>query len=347
MIDAADCERAMRRGVEFLRRSQLRSGEFKTLVARDTGLTLDARHDPSPFATAHIVSSLATCRLGECAPIIEHAAGFLVRQRLPGGVWKFWSRCNKGSATIPADVDDTCVVSTALWDAGAKAASDRRITLANRDAEGRFLTWIQPRVCRANDPGLWLNPALYSRAVRGRKRFFVVGEARSTDVDVVVNANAVCWHHDAHEATQAARAWVVRVVESGTEVESDRYYQSRYALYYAVSRGLRRGIAEFAPAASVMTGRIHDDVHPDGRIGCGVQDTALAAIVLAAVHAQGADLDRAIDFMLTRQRPDGSWPGEAYYYGGWSRDLCWGASELTTAFCLEAAAQFLAARGTS
>ncbi len=338
MIKAVDRERALRRGIDFLRRRQLPNGEFRTLVAKDTRLSLEARHDPSPFATAHIVSSLTTCRFVDCSTIIERATDFLVRQRLPGGLWKFWTRSNGGFASIPADVDDTSVVAMALRDAGVKAAADRRIVLANRDPEGRFLTWIQPRVCRAIDPGLWLTIALCSRAVRGRKRFFVVGEARSADVDVVVNANAVCWLHDQPAATATALEWVVSVVQSGTEARADRYYQSRYALYYAIARGLRRGIPEFAPIARVMVDRILDDARPDGRIGIGVQDTALASVVLAATESPAPALARAIAFILVHQQPDGSWPGEAYYYGGWSRDLCWGASELTTAFCLEALA---------
>lgn len=336
MIKTADCERAIRRGIDFLRRRQLPSGEFKTLVAKDTRLSLEARHDPSPFATAHIVSSLTTCRFVDCSTIIERATGFLVRQRLPGGLWKFWTRSYGGFASIPADVDDTSVVAMALRDAGVRAAADRRIVLANRDPEGRFYTWIQPSVCRRIDPGLWLNIALCSRAVRGRKRFFVVGEARSTDIDVVVNANAVCWLHEQHEAVRKAQDWVVRVVQSGTEARSDRYYQNRYALYYAVARGVRLGISGFASVAPVMAGRILDDAQPDGRIGAGVQDTALASVVLASTDNESPALAGAIRYVLAHQQPDGSWPGEPNYYSGWNRGLFWGATELTTAFCMEA-----------
>lgn len=335
MTQAERGRRAVRSAAFFLRATQLPSGEFKTIVARDAGLTLEARHDPSPFATAHILSSLANCACEECEPVIKRAAEFLRRQRLPGGLWKFWINGHPGFRNIPADLDDTSIVSLALRDAKIGVRQNRSVVLGNRDEQGRFFTWIQPRVRHIKTPAAWLSLSPLAKAILGRKEFFAVGEARSADVDSVVNANVVCWLVDAPEVTRAAIEWVSRVVDSGREVETDRYYQSRYALYYAMARGLRRGV-DFGRAVPLIQSRILEALRDDGSIGSGIQETALAASVLAKCLGGSSVPGKMLEYLLDRQNDDGSWPGEVFYYGGWSKDYCWGASELTTAFCVEA-----------
>lgn len=333
-----DRDRCLRQGIAYLRTRQLPSGEFRTIIARDSSLSVEARHDPSPFATAHIVSSLAACHLDECGPLIHRAAEFLIRQRLPGGVWKFWAQGHPGFGSTPSDMDDTSVVCLALRDAAVRVRQNAGLLLGNRGADGRFYTWIQPRARHAFFPGCWpyLVPGL--KSYLGQKRFFALGEADRLDVDAVVNANAACWLATRPSETATAVEWLVRVVERGEEVATDRYYQSKYALYYAIARGMRHGVAGFFRAATPMRNSILEEIAPDGSIGQGVQDTALAAVALAAVDGPQPVIDRALSLVLSRQDSDGSWPAEAYFYGGWSRDLCWGAAELTTAFCLEAVA---------
>jgi len=335
MQQAERCQQAMRRALAFLREKQLPSGEFKTVVAKDADLSVEARHDASPFATAHILSSLASCAQDECAPIIKRAAEFLRRQRLPGGLWKFWIHGHPGFRNIPADMDDTCVVSLALHDAKIGVRQNRSILLGNRDEGGCFFTWIQPRARHVNSPAAWLYWRLLAKSIVGRSEFFTVGEARPADVDSVVNANVACWLAESPEATREAVAWVLRVVDSGQEVESDRYYQSRYALYYAMARGLRRGV-DFGRAVPLIASRIQEALRTDGSIGSGIQETALAAAALARFLGCSSVPGEMLDYLLARQRDDGSWSGEVFYYGGWSRDYCWGATELTTAFCVEA-----------
>lgn len=335
MIRAEDLEIAIQRGIEFLKKSQLPSGEFKTLVAKDNALSVEPRHDPSPFATAHILSSLADCANKESEQVIKRAAEFLRRQRLPGGLWKFWINGHPGFRNIPADLDDTSVVSLALRDAKIGVRQNRSVLLGNRDEEGRFFTWVQPRAQHLSTPASWFYLSPLAKAILGQNEFFAVGEARADDVDSVVNANVVCWLVDAPEVTRAAVEWVLRVVDSREEVETDRYYQSRYALYYAMARALRRGV-QFGRAVPVITSRILEALRDDGSIGSGIQETALAASALANCLGGSSVPGEMLDYLLARQSDDGSWPGEAFYYGGWSRDYCWGASELTTAFCVEA-----------
>jgi hypothetical protein len=329
-------ERAIRQGIDFLLRSQLPSGEFVTVVAKDEHLSIDARHDPSPFATAHIVSSLCTCGMPEAAHLIRSAIDFLLSQRLPGKCWKFWGRGHPGFANIPPDVDDTSVVSMALQEAGSVVAGNESILLANRDSRGFFYTWIWLSLGHARNPASWLAPMLWLPPNAGRRDFFHVGEARRDDVDIVVNTNAVCWLAGFPNETKPARDWIMRALSDGSGARHDRYYQSEEAFHYAVIRCLRAGVQGLDGAASLIANAAQSKIGPDGSVGGSVQRTALTAIALAATGASADQLQPVSRFLASTQRPDGSWPGEAFYYGGWSRDIVFGSDALTTAFCIEA-----------
>ena len=56
--NANDLEAGIGRGLEFLRRSQLPSGEFKVFMSPDLNLERDCVFDSSPFPTALIAYSL-------------------------------------------------------------------------------------------------------------------------------------------------------------------------------------------------------------------------------------------------------------------------------------------------
>ncbi len=336
MICPEHLDAAIKRGIEFLRKNQLPSGEFKTLVAKDTALAVEARHDSSPFATAHIVSNLASCHIEELTPIIQRAAKFLSSQRLTCGLWKFWAKNHPGFWDIPADMDDTCVVSLALRDAKVDIRQSIEVLTGNIDERGRFFTWIQRRpVHKRKILSLWILLPI-AKSVLGREGFFQTGEARRDDIDAVVNANVVR-HLACHPgATTRAVEWLWQVIQSRREEAEDRYYQNEFALYYSIARALQDNVTAFSRFKTTMQNRILNRINEDGSIGQTIQDTALAAVALVAVGAPREVFERTVLFLLSQQQQDGSWPTHSYYYGGWSRDLCWGSQELTAGFCLEA-----------
>ena len=53
------CVEASRRGAEFLRRAQLPTGEFRTLLSADPRLLADPVADSSPFATTFVLQAPA------------------------------------------------------------------------------------------------------------------------------------------------------------------------------------------------------------------------------------------------------------------------------------------------
>jgi hypothetical protein len=255
---------------------------------------------------------------------------------LPGSCWKFWTRGHPGFANIPPDVDDTSVVSMALRDAGHVVAGNEQILLANTDPGGLFYTWIQPGLRHAKNPASWSAPMLWFAPNIGKRSFYRAGEARRGDVDLVVNTNVVCLLAGFPRETKAARDWIMQALSDGSAERLDRYYQSEEAFLYAVSRCLRAGVQGLDGAASLVADKVRAKIGPDGSVAGSAQRTALAAISLATADSSAEQLRNVSGFLRSKQRADGGWLGEAYYYGGWSRDLSWGGDALATAFCLEA-----------
>ena len=341
MIRAGDCERTIRKGLDFLAKSQLSSGEFPTYFAKDKNLTLDVRFDSSVFATAHIISSLASTGFLESALLIRRAAEFLNSQRLPGGFWKFWTRQHPGFSIIPPDIDDSSVIAMALQDSGLEVHQNSLLLASNRDESGRFFTWLKLGFGAFLHVSNWREIALWFPPNRGKKKFFLSGQASCNDFDAVVNANTVSWLADLKDITTPAARWIEKVIISGKEEEADRYYQSRFALYYAVSRGAKRGVIPFKDLKGLLAERLLEAQSHRGMIGNGPHETALASVVLSHGKAMSKGHQKTIEFLIKTQREDGSWPPLAFYFGGFNKTRQWGSAELTTGFCLEALARYL------
>jgi hypothetical protein len=333
-----DCEQAIGQGLGFLRNAQLPTGEFRTLVARDENLTVEAQIDPSCFATAHIVSSLTSLRRHACQPLIARAANFLMAERQAGALWKFWASRHPGFANIPPDLDDTAVVSLALQDAGIPIPRNRPILCANRNGSGLFYTWILRRPRHLCSLQCWW-AILRGQIGVAQTAFFSTGQACPDDVDAVVNANAIRLLWKDSSLVSPSVTWLRKVLEVGEAEKADRSYQSSHALSYAIARGAQAGIPSFLEMGGLVTRSVLSDVDD-----LTAQKSALSLLALSVWQPEHPLLASMADFLVSRQQEDGSWPGEAYFYGGWKRVLHWGSPELTTAFCIEALARYTGLR---
>ena len=64
--------------------------------------------------------------------------------------------------------------------------------------------------------------------------------------------------------------------------------------------------------------------------------TALALNTVFNARLDADFIAPALEHLVATQAVDGSWPAEAYYYGGPMKTVSWGGRELTTGLCLEA-----------
>ncbi|HVE69846.1 MAG TPA: hypothetical protein VNI54_00650, partial [Thermoanaerobaculia bacterium] len=200
------------------------------------------------------------------------------------------------------------------------------VFLANRNREGLFLTWLSPRLRWLRDPRMWLIAAARWRHPFVHYRAFRVAGAREHDLDAVVNAN-VLRYLGRTAATEPVIPFLLRVLREGTESTCDKWYDRPLAVWYFISRALRRAGVD---ARAVLLERLQS-AQPATAL-----DHAFAAAVLLDCDAPA---DAHIAAILETQLDSGGWPRAIVYGDEWDGR---GSEPLTTAFCLEALSRWIA-----
>jgi hypothetical protein len=304
------CRRAGRRGLDFLRRSQLPSGEFRTVLSTDFDLRADLVPDSSPFVTTFVLDSLRWQPPQSLDGMAERALDFLLREQDDQGLWRYWSNASPKRSLVPPDVDDTSCASWVLSSYGRSFRDNRAAVAANRDSEGRFMTWLGP-------------------------------SEEENDVDGVVNANVALYLGGGQETT-AACEYLGRLVESPESELGSWYYPDPLSLDHAVSRAAWHGVGSLRGCRDGLLARVTERCATTSRHQHAL-GSALAALTLLNCEAEVDLLDTQIELILAVQCDDGSWPRVAFYSGPRSpqpRSVWFGSEELTTALCLEALARY-------
>ena len=341
MIPGADASRsaaALDRALSFLSRAQLPSGQFPMeFIAYDapdprTGLAV-ARPANTPFSTALLAHSLSFSSDPRAQPMIARAVSFLESDRVRGDLWRYWSKDDRLHGQIPADVDDTACVSAVLKHSGSTPLCNTKTLLGNRDARGLFYTWIIPRLTpHANIQ--WLNIVL-GDVTAGRMFAFWNGGAARGDVDSVVNANVLAYLGETRE-TEPVVDWLLEIARTGEERQSDKWYSSVAAFYYAVSKCHARGIMRLGSAMAFFDRALEGMVHADGRIGADVIQTAIALCARLNFRMSMDEYAASIRFILDEQADDGSWDSCPIYFDGRDQPrITHGSRVATTGFCVE------------
>lgn len=207
---------AVARGVGFLRRVQLPSGELPVLAA--------GKLDPSVFPTAVMAHSLSFAPAS--TDVRQRALDFLAAEMQPGGVWKHWPRSHPQHAFLLPDLDDTACASAVLTRAGRVIADNRALLLNNRDRRGLFRTWL----LRYRHP-----LAMYA--------FFTRTSAKPFDADAVVNSNTLFYLGDVSDAVVDH---LLSILRENRERHCDKWYDNPFVVWYFFARALH----PIAPEAS-------------------------------------------------------------------------------------------------
>jgi hypothetical protein len=324
---------ALDKALAFLDGAQLPSGEFRVVTSLRRDMAGDCEPDPSIFPTALVAHCLSFTP--EAEAMRQRALAFLLTQRDRHGLWRHWTKDHPFFRQLPPDMDDTCCVSAALAAGGSAEIADPALLLANRDAEGMFLTWIMPR---ARWTGL-----THMRVTLPQLRhlvtlwfFFKKTSAAPGDVDAGVNANCLHYLGD-FPGQERVVARLVEILRQGGEADADKWYENRFVLWYFFARALGGRSAE---ARELLLARL-DAAAPGSAL-------ELALSIAARLYCGATPPESLIETLLAAQSADGSWPRAPVYFGGRERrrdgSLApahpdtphWGSEEMTTGFCIEA-----------
>ena len=188
--------------------------------------------------------------------------------------------------------------------------------LANRDEEGRFLTWV----LEEDEPD-------------------VVSRFR-IEADPVVNANVIAYLGD-HAETRDAQAWLEALIAEGRVEGSSKWYPDAIAIYYAITRAVVRVEPALDRLRPMLAERILGMRDDNGGFG-NILQTAQAVSALYNIGSlESAGAESLAERFIGSQREDGSWPellafGDQTLKWGTVGQIGHGSEAVTSAFCIEA-----------
>lgn len=306
----AGARESLGRGLDFLQSSVDANGAWHCIRFNIADPEVPRHFERPAFVTAFCVLALQGCRDARAQALCEASRAYLAETMEYPGLWRYYRH-------LPQDLDSTSLCSLVLgahpWMLLGRNAAK---ILANRDGEGRFLTWVL-----------------------GEDEPDVVAKFR-IEADPVVNANVIAYLGD-HPQTRPAQRWLEELVREDRIHGTSKWYPDTVATYYAITRALVRAAPALESLRPVLADRILGLRDVQGGFANLLQ-TAQAVSALDNVKSlERIDVKAELARLLGAQHEVGSWP-ELLAFG--DQTLKWGvvgqfghgSEPVTTAFCIEA-----------
>ncbi|MDE0454549.1 MAG: hypothetical protein OXJ63_04475 [Gammaproteobacteria bacterium] len=301
---------SIRRGLAFLDSAVDENGAWHCIRFSTADPNIPRHFERPAFVSAFCALALESCGEKTARAICTRTRQYVADTMEYPGLWRYYRH-------LPRDLDSSALCSLVIGD-HPWILLGRNVSrmLANRDEQGRFLTWL----LEDGEPD-------------------VVSRFR-IEADPVVNANVIAYLGD-HPETADAQAWLADLIREDRVEGSSKWYPDAVAIYYATTRAMIRARPAFDELRPVLAERILGLRDEEEGFG-NVLQTAQAVSALYNIGClQNANVKRLAERLIGSQHEDGSWP-ELLAFG--DQTLRWGtvgqighASEsVTTAFCIEA-----------
>lgn len=262
--------------------------------------TFDVRtRVPNENFTAMVILEL--CKSSDVQPRVKGAIlEGLRRTRSPVGLHHFFVDRD----ALPADADCTGIAHSLLWEAGLLSDADALVTAEaiarNTDARGVLAVYF-------TDDG-----------------------QRQHIVDAAVCANALHFlnHVGVPHWAEASEHHLFQTVAAGAYAAGTRYYPAADTFLFFATRLATDFPTRYRGFASLLRR------HVETRLGRPASPLALAFRALAAERL-GLFPSRELAQLSLHQRPDGSWPADAFFRYGRTAQV-FGSEMVTTAAALAA-----------
>ena len=301
---------SIRRGLEFLETTIDENGAWHCIRFNIADPDIPRHFERPAFVSALCVLALESCDEPRARAICTATRAYLANTIEYPGLWRYYRH-------LPQDLDSTALCSLVLgthpW---ILLGRNVPLVLANRDEEGRFMTWVLAE----DEPN-------------------VVSTFR-IEADPVVNANVIAYLGD-HPETEGAQRWLEVLITEGNLEGSSKWYPDTVAIYYATARAMIRARPALDRLSPILVDRILSLRDEQGQFG-NILQTAQAVSALYNVGGlERLDATRQVERFISAQHEDGSWP-ELLAFG--DQSLKWGvfgqighgSEAVTTAFCIEA-----------
>ena len=301
---------SIRRGLAFLESAVDENGAWHCIRFNIANPDIPRHFERPPFVSALCVLALEGCDEARARAMCARTRAYLADTIEYPGLWRYYRH-------LPQDLDSTALCSLAVG-AHPWILLGRNVAriLANRDREGRFMTWV----LEEDEPD--------------------VATAFRIEADPVVNANVIAYL-GGHPETGDAQRWLETTISEGRLDGSSKWYPHTVTIYHAVTRAMTRAHPALEHLRPILAERIHGLRDEKGEFG-NVLQTAQAVSVLHSIGGLGSiDAKREVERLMDSQREDGSWP-ELLAFG--DQSLRWGAigqighgsESVTSAYCIEA-----------
>ena len=301
---------SIRRGLAFLDSVVDENGAWRCIRFSTADPDIPRHFERPPFVSAFCMLALECSEEERARTICSRTRKYIADTIEYPGLWRYYRH-------LPRDLDSSALCSLAAdahpW---ILLGSNVPRMLANRDEQGRFLTWV----LEEGEPD-------------------VVSRFR-IEADPVVNANVIAYLGD-HPETRDAQAWLAAVISEGRAEGSSKWYPDAVATYYAATRAMLRARPALDGLRPVLAERILELGDEDEGLG-NILQTAQAASALYNIGSlEYTHAKRLAARIIGSQREDGSWP-ELLAFG--DQNLKWGtvgqighgSEAVTSAFCIEA-----------
>ena len=306
---------SIRRGLAFLESALDENGAWHCIRFNTADPDIPRHFERPAFVSAFCMLALESCKDARARAIRAATEAYLAHTIEYPGLWRYYRH-------LPQDLDSTALCSLVLgnhpW-----IFLERNLPpiLANRDEEGRFMTWVLAR----DEPD-------------------VVSRFR-IEADPVVNANVIAYLGDRPE-TKDAQRWLEGLIAEGRVEGWSKWYPDEVAIYYATARAVIRIQPALDGLRPALADRILGLLDDKGDFA-GILQAAQAVSALYNIEGlERIDVKRQMESFLSLQREDGSWPellafGDQSLKWGTVGQIGHGSEAVTSAFCIEALERLL------
>lgn len=302
---------SLTKGLAYLAKAQRPDGGFDSFSSPSTTPFKKAFTYQTTFVPAIMLAALSGPQTPTGRRITRQLAGYLKAQRSPGWSFNYWAADSpeRLARPYPDDLDDTaCALAglflyqSSLITAEVLAAFVKLLLATEAQVGGPYKTWLIP----AGADNRW------------------------SDIDLAANANVAYFLSLVSQPLPNVTALMEQAI--GREQLSSPYYPSTYPILYYLARAYE------GPLTKTLRGIARRSLGTKAN-----QLNALEnALLLSASLRLNVKAAKIVADLLAAQRPDGSWPAEAFCLdpARGHKTYYHGSESLTTALALEALASY-------